>query len=82
MILTAIFANLIAPYTYQEQNYEALKQSPSLDFLFGTEILAETYFQSGSWSTDLYDGRVLSCCGRDGRGCCGRVGLRFFYGKI
>ena len=44
MILTAIFANLIAPHTYQEQNYMALKQSPSLEYLFGTDNYGRDIF--------------------------------------
>ena len=44
MILTALFANLIAPHTYQEQNYEALKQSPSLEFLMGTDNYGRDIF--------------------------------------
>ena len=44
MVLLAIFAPLIAPYTYQEQNYEALKQAPSLDFFFGTDQFGRDIF--------------------------------------
>ena len=44
MILTAIFANLIAPHTYQEQNYEALKHAPSFTFLFGTDNFGRDIF--------------------------------------
>ena len=44
MILTALFANLIAPHTYQEQNYEALKESPSLEFLMGTDNYGRDIF--------------------------------------
>ena len=36
MMLIAIFAPLIAPYTYQEQNYANLKHAPSAEFFFGT----------------------------------------------
>ena len=44
MILSAIFANLIAPHTYQEQNYEALKHAPSFTFLFGTDNFGRDIF--------------------------------------
>lgn len=44
MIVTAIFAPLIAPYTYQEQNYEAVRVSPNLDFFFGTDQFGRDIF--------------------------------------
>jgi peptide/nickel transport system permease protein len=44
MVLIAIFAPLIAPYAYQEQNYEAIRQAPSLDFFFGTDQLGRDIF--------------------------------------
>jgi peptide/nickel transport system permease protein len=44
VILVAFFAPLIAPYTYQEQNYEAVKAAPSLDFLFGTDQFGRDIF--------------------------------------
>ncbi len=44
MILTAIFAPLIAPHTYQEQNYEAVRVSPSLEFPFGTDQFGRDIF--------------------------------------
>ena len=44
MVLTAIFADLIAPYTYQEQNYEAVLHAPSWSFLFGTDNFGRDIF--------------------------------------
>ena len=44
MIFTAIFAPLIAPYTYQEQNYQSLRQAPNLDFYFGTDQFGRDIF--------------------------------------
>ena len=44
MIVTAIFAPLIAPYNYQEQNYEAVRQSPNMSFLFGTDQFGRDIF--------------------------------------
>ena len=44
MILTAIFAPLIAPHTYQEQNYEAVRVAPSLEFPFGTDQFGRDIF--------------------------------------
>lgn len=37
MILMAIFASVIAPYGYDEQNYSAVLQKPSLTYLLGTD---------------------------------------------
>ncbi len=44
MVLTAIFAPLIAPHTYQEQNYEAVRVAPSLEFPFGTDQFGRDIF--------------------------------------
>ena len=44
MVLLAIFAPLIAPYAYQEQNYENLKVAPNLDFFFGTDQFGRDIF--------------------------------------
>ena len=37
MILMAVFASVIAPYGYDEQNYSAVLQKPSLTYLLGTD---------------------------------------------
>lgn len=44
MILLAIFADFIAPYAYQEQNYEQLLTAPSLEFFFGTDNFGRDIF--------------------------------------
>jgi peptide/nickel transport system permease protein len=44
MILTAIFAPLIAPYSYQEQNYDAVREAPNWSFLFGTDQFGRDIF--------------------------------------
>ena len=60
MILTAIFANLIAPHTYQEQNYMALKQSPSLEYLFGTDNYGSCLLYTSASPRDLSTSRMPS----------------------
>ena len=37
LVLCAIFANVIAPYPYDEQNYSEIMQAPSLKHLAGTD---------------------------------------------
>lgn len=44
LILVAIFADIIAPYSYQEQNYSAISQGPSLAHLFGTDNMGRDIF--------------------------------------
>ena len=44
MILTAILAPLIAPYSYQEQNYDAVREAPNWSFLFGTDQFGRDIF--------------------------------------
>lgn len=44
LLLTAIFADFIAPYSYQEQNYSAIAQGPSLEHLFGTDNMGRDIF--------------------------------------
>ncbi|ACB85968.1 ABC transporter permease [Natranaerobius thermophilus] len=39
LFVTAIFADVIAPYDYAEQNYDAVRESPSSEFLLGTDHL-------------------------------------------
>jgi ABC-type dipeptide/oligopeptide/nickel transport system permease subunit len=41
--LVAIFAKQVAPYGYDEQNYDIINQSPSLDYPFGTDQLGRDY---------------------------------------
>lgn len=44
LILIAVFADMIAPYTYQEQNYSAISHGPSLEHLFGTDNMGRDIF--------------------------------------
>lgn len=57
LLLTAIFANVIAPYSYQEQDYTAVAQSPSLQHLFGTDNMGRDIFSrcvyGARWSLPL-----------------------------
>lgn len=57
LLLTAIFANVIAPYSYQEQDYTAIAQSPSLRHLFGTDNMGRDIFSrcvyGARWSLPL-----------------------------
>jgi peptide/nickel transport system permease protein len=41
--LVAIFAEQVAPYGYDEQNYDIINQGPSLDYPFGTDQLGRDY---------------------------------------
>ena len=41
--LVAIFAKQVAPYGYDEQNYDIINQGPSIDHLFGTDQLGRDY---------------------------------------
>ena len=51
LILVAIFAPLIAPYGYQEQDYTAVRLGPSLKHLFGTDHLGRDIFSRCVWGT-------------------------------
>ena len=57
LLLTAIFANVIAPYSYQEQDYTAVAQRPSLHHLFGTDNMGRDIFSrcvyGARWSLPL-----------------------------
>jgi peptide/nickel transport system permease protein len=44
LLFTALFADFIAPYEPAAQNYEALKQPPSLDHPFGTDQYGRDVF--------------------------------------
>src|ERR671915_1315461 len=83
MILVAVFAPFIAPYTYQEQNYQALKQSPNLNFLFGTDQFGRDIF-----SRVVYGARISMMVGFlaviVGTGAGALVGLvsGYFMGKL
>ncbi len=83
MIVTAIFAPLIAPYTYQEQNYEAVRQSPNMSFLFGTDQFGRDIF-----SRVVYGAQISMMVGFlaviSGTGAGAIVGLvsGYFMGKL
>lgn len=44
LVLVAIFAPLIAPFDYAEQNYGALSQTPSAEHWFGTDNMGRDIF--------------------------------------
>lgn len=44
LILTAIFAPLIAPFDYQKQDYASMMQAPSVKHLFGTDQFGRDIF--------------------------------------
>ncbi len=44
LILIALFANFIAPYDYQAQDYTAMMQKPSSAHLFGTDQFGRDIF--------------------------------------
>lgn len=51
LLFTAVFADFIAPYGAAEQNYEALKQPPSLDHPFGTDQYGRDVFSRVVYGT-------------------------------
>lgn len=53
MIIACVFSPIIAPYGYDEQNYDALYQGPSMQHLCGTDNLGRDIF-----SRLLFGGRV------------------------
>lgn len=83
MILTALFADLIAPYTYQEQNYTAVLNAPSLSFFFGTDNFGRDIF-----SRVVHGARISMMVGflavTMGTGIGAVVGLisGFFMGRV
>jgi len=83
MISVAIFAPLIAPYTYQEQNYEAVRAAPSLGFFFGTDQFGRDIF-----SRVVYGARISMMVGFlaviVGTGAGAIIGLvsGYFMGKV
>lgn len=83
MILTAVFAPLIAPYAYQKQNYQAVRQSPNQNFFFGTDQFGRDIF-----SRVVYGARISMMVGFlaviAGTGAGAIVGLisGYFMGKL
>ena len=53
LILTAIFANVIAPYGIDEQNYSDVLQGPSLQHLFGTDNYGRDIFSRVVYGTRI-----------------------------
>jgi ABC-type dipeptide/oligopeptide/nickel transport system permease subunit len=43
LALVALFADQVAPYGYDEQNYDIINMSPSLEHPFGTDTLGRDY---------------------------------------
>ena len=43
LLLMAIFANFIAPYSYQQQDYTAIAQGPSPAHIFGTDNMGTRF---------------------------------------
>lgn len=52
-VLASVFADLIAPFPYDEQNLNAIYQSPSLEHPFGTDAVGRDQF-----SRVIYGGRA------------------------
>ena len=83
MILLTLFAPLIAPYTYQEQNYENVRVAPNLDFFFGTDQFGRDVF-----SRVVHGARISMMVGflavMVGTGVGAMVGLvsGYFMGKL
>jgi peptide/nickel transport system permease protein len=83
MIAVALFAPLIAPYTYQEQNYQAVRSAPNLSFLFGTDQFGRDIF-----SRVVYGARISMMVGFlaviVGTGAGAVIGLvsGYFMGKV
>ena len=83
MLLLAVFAPLIAPYTYQEQNYDAVRVAPSLEFFFGTDQFGRDIF-----SRVVHGARISMMVGflavTVGTGVGAMVGLvsGYFMGKL
>lgn len=83
MITIAIFAPLIAPYTFQEQNYTAVRTAPNLDFFFGTDQFGRDIF-----SRIVYGARISMLVGFlaviTGTGVGAVIGLvsGYFMGKV
>ena len=82
MILTAIFAPWIAPNTYQEQNYDAVRVAPGIEFFFGTDQFGRDIF-----SRVVYGARISMLVGFlaviTGTGAGAIIGLvsGYFMGK-
>ena len=58
ILFMAIFAPLVAPHHYAEQNYSAVSRFPSLDYPFGTDLVGRDMF-----SRIIYGARVSMLVG-------------------
>ncbi|MBO5999009.1 MAG: ABC transporter permease [Lachnospiraceae bacterium] len=83
MFLVAIFAPLIAPYTYTEQDYTATMQGPSAAHLFGTDNLGRDLFSRCVYGT-RYSLPIGIICTLIGLMIGGALGLSaaYFGGKV
>ena len=83
MITTAFLADLIAPYTYQQQNYDFVRTAPNFQFLFGTDQFGRDIF-----SRVVHGARISMLVGflavLSGTGAGAIVGLisGYFMGKL
>lgn len=82
LVITAIFADLIAPYPYDEQDYMATLQSPSWEHLMGTDEYGRDIFSRVVYGsrTSLYVG-FISLMGGALIGCIFGAIAGFFGGK-
>ena len=83
MFLVAIFAPVIAPYTYTEQDYTATMQGPSAQHLFGTDNLGRDLFSRCVYGT-RYSLPIGIICTIIGLFIGGALGLSaaYFGGKV
>ncbi len=83
MVLIALFADLIAPFAYQQQNYEDVLVAPNFTYLFGTDNFGRDIF-----SRIVHGARISMLVGFlsvvVGTGIGAVVGLisGFFMGKV
>ena len=83
MVLTALLADLIAPFAYQQQNYEDVLAAPNFTYLFGTDNFGRDIF-----SRIVHGARISMLVGflsvLVGTGIGAVVGLisGFFMGKV
>lgn len=83
MVVIALFADLIAPFAYQQQNYEDVLAAPNFTYLFGTDNFGRDIF-----SRIVHGARISMLVGFlsviVGTGIGAVVGLisGFFMGKV
>jgi len=53
LLIQAVFASLIAPYHYDEQNYSVALQGPSWDHWFGTDDLGRDMFSRVTYGAQI-----------------------------